>query len=201
MNTLLRLVRGALEWVVQKAIKKYNHAIREVYTSIAAGRTLASKDLATYPSKGNRQELDRCWLALLHREGLMPFLDSEPEPPAALSLAIQEFNQGQYWQCHETLEGIWLPEHYPLRLFYHGLIKAAVGLLHLERHNRHGALVKLRDADYTLAPFLPQFIGVDTDRLRRDIIERLTLLTANGPVAWTAIDQLPPVQILYHPQS
>jgi len=162
---------------------------------------LITRDLAKYPSKGKRQELDHRWLALLHRDGLSPFLDSVPGPPADLSLAIEEFNRGQYWQCHETLEGIWLPEHYPWRLFYHGLIKAAVGLLHLERHNRHGAVVKLGDADYTLAPFLPQFMGVDTDRLRRDVMERLALLTADGPVRWEAVDQLPPVQIFDHPPS
>lgn len=161
---------------------------------------MTTEELAIYPSRGNRRELDHRWLALLHRDGPSPFLAAVPEPPAELGLAIEEFNQGQYWQCHETLERVWLPERYPLRLFYHALIKAAVGLLHLERHNRHGAVVKLRDAEFTLAPFMPQFMGVDTDQLHRDIMNRLALLPTDSPVDWEAIDRLPGVQISRCPQ-
>ena len=73
-----------------------------------------------------------------------------PDPPPEFELALAEFNNGQFWECHETLERLWLPEQYPLRLFYHGLIKAAVGLLHLERRNRRGAISKLTDAVCTL---------------------------------------------------
>ena len=162
---------------------------------------MTTQNLATSPSKGNRQQLDRRWLSLLHREGLPPFAGGVPQPPVELGLAIAELNQGQYWQCHETLERIWLPEHYPLRLFYHGLIKVAVGLLHLERHNRHGALVKLRDAEYTLAPFRPRFMGVDTERLRRDILERLAILPEGGTVDWEAVDRLPAVTIDLQPET
>lgn len=161
---------------------------------------MTTEDLATYPSRGNRREQDHLWLARLSQEGLSPFLGhlgEMPEAPVDLGKAIDEFNRGEYWRCHETLEGIWLPERYPLRLFYHGLIKAAVGLLHLERRNRHGAVVKLRDAVYTLAPFLPQFMGLDTGRLHRDVIERLALLRSGGPVDWEAIERLPPVRIYW----
>ena len=109
----------------------------KTYTSQVESRgdSVAAVNLPAYSSKGNRRTLDRWWLESLHREGRSRFLASVPEPPAELALAIAEFNRGQYWQCHETLERLWLPEQYPLRLFYHGLIKVAVGLLHLERHN------------------------------------------------------------------
>ena len=96
-------------------------------------------NLPTRPPKGQRRLLDQLWLTKLKQEGrgaLRPFISI---PPPALGLAISQFNQGQYWQCHETLEAIWMSEEYPLRLVYHGLIKAAVGLLHLERHNQAGA--------------------------------------------------------------
>ena len=156
---------------------------------------MAAVSLPVYPSKGNRRTLDRWWLESLHREGRSQFLASVPEPPAELALAIAEFNRGQYWQCHETLERLWLPEQYPLRLFYHGLIKVAVGLLHLERYNRRGATAKLRDGEYTLTPFLPRFMGVETQRLRRDVVQRLTCLRVDGPVDWKAIDRLAAVLI------
>ena len=180
---------------------------------------MAAVDLPKYPSKGNRRSLDSGWLTLLRRDGLPSYLTGVPDPPADLRLAIEELNQGEYWRCHETLERLWLIESYPLRLYYHGLIKVAVGLLHLERHNRHGAVTKLRDAEYTLTPFLPRFMGVDTDQLRRDVIERLSHLQTTSPwaehwpdavtdhpedrldmwvkrsAAWEAIARLPPVHI------
>ncbi len=92
---------------------------------------MSTGDLPKYAAKGERQKLDLDWIKLLHQEGLPPFLPVASDPPAKFGQAIREFNRAQYWQCRETLEELWLPEGYPLRLFYHGLIKAAVGLLHL----------------------------------------------------------------------
>lgn len=156
---------------------------------------MTTRDLPAYPTRGDRRRLDQRWLELLHREGLSPFLSETPASPHELLQAAEEFNRGQYWLCHETLESLWLPEHYPLRLFYHGLIKAAVGLLHLERHNQPGATAKLSDAQHTLAPFLPQFMGIKTDCLRQDVIQRLAYVESAQPVDWDAVDRLPPVKI------
>ena len=156
---------------------------------------MSSSNLPRYPTKGLRRALDRDWLALLHRDGPTRFLISLPEPPAAFNRARHEFNQGEYWRCHETLEGLWLEEAYPLRIYYHAIIKAAVGMLHLTRHNGQGALSKLRDAEFGLTPFLPSFMGVDTEELRRQVVERLSYLEAVVRVDWPALDELPPAQI------
>ncbi|MCE2464033.1 MAG: DUF309 domain-containing protein, partial [Dehalococcoidia bacterium] len=137
---------------------------------------MTTADLPTSPNKAGRRALDTSWLAFLHQYGLSKYLKVIPTPPAGLELAIEEFNQRDYWQCHETLEGLWLPERYPVRLFYHALIKASVGLLHLRRHNKRGATVKMQDAKYGLVPFLPGFMGVNTDRLHSDVLERLAYL-------------------------
>jgi hypothetical protein len=153
------------------------------------------RGLPTYPAKGDRRNLDEAWLDQLHRDGIAGHLKEVPEPPPELGQAIEEFNQGQYWQCHETLESIWLPEQYPLRLFYHALIKAAVGLLHLKRRNRHGALVKLGDTEHALAPFIPEFMGIETGRLRQDIKDRWEYVRVDFAADWDTIENLPPVQI------
>ncbi len=156
---------------------------------------MTALELSAYPTKGNRRELDKAWLRTLHREGLAGIIDVAPVAPGELNEAIEEFNLGQYWQCHETLEAIWLPERYPLRLFYHGLIKAAVGLLHLQRRNRHGALVKLSDAQYTLSPFPSQYMGIDTANLVKEIGHRLELVKVEPPAEWEAIEKLLAVRI------
>ena len=157
--------------------------------------SIAYQHLPAYPSKGNRRTLDQRWLDRLHREGLEKLLADDQRPPAELGLAVAQFNQGEFWTCHETLERVWLTVHYPLRLFYHGLIKAAVGLLHLERRNRRGAALKLHDAANTLAPFMPRFMGIDVEGLRRDTLDRLTYLQVDGRVDWPAVSRLPPVRL------
>lgn len=153
---------------------------------------MAAAELPTRPSKGSRRKLDMQWLEKLHLEG---YFGPVPDPPAELERGVLEFNRGEYWRSHETLEGIWLGEAYPLRLFYQGLIKTAAGLLHLERHNRRGAAAKLEEAGYNLVPFLPRFMGLDTEGLHGDVMERLTLLRPSENVDWKAIDRLPPVKI------
>ena len=154
-------------------------------------------DLPRYAAKGQRRKLDQDWLELLHQGGLPPSLAQLPPAPEALKQAVVEFNRGEYWQCHETLEELWMPEAYPLRLFYHGLIKAAVGLLHLQRHNYNGALIKLRETEYMLAPFQPSFMGVDTGGLFRDVSQRLRLLPEDEEkVDWREIDRLTPAHMV-----
>ena len=152
-------------------------------------------NLPTHPPKGQRRSLDHLWLTKLEQEGRGALPSSIPQRPPALTLAVAEFNQGQYWQCHETLEEIWMSEEYPLRLFYHGLIKAAVGLLHLERHNRLGARLKLKDAERTLAPFVPDMMGIDIAKLLADIKQRLKFIDGDLELMQDSVDPLPAVQI------
>ena len=153
---------------------------------------MAVVELQTHPERGARRTLDRQWLEKLHHEG---YSGPQPEPPEALDLAIQQFNGSEYWLSHETLEALWLAEQYPLRLFYHALIKAAAGLLHLERHNRRGGTSKLSDAVSGLVPFLPRFMRIDTRGLHRDLDRLLSHLRVSGIVDWKAIDLLPSVKI------
>ena len=152
-------------------------------------------NLPTHPPKGQRQSLDQLWLTKLEQEGRGALPHRIPKRPPALRLAVTQFNQGQYWECHETLEEIWLSEEYPLRLFYHGLIKAAVGLLHLERHNRRGANLKLRDAERALTPFIPDMMGIDIAKFLADIKQRLELIESGTDSVQDAVYALPAVQI------
>lgn len=92
----------------------------------------------------------------------------ESRPPTELYQAIEEFNSAYFFRCHETLEALWLKEDYPLRLFYQGILKIAVGFLHLQRRNKRGAVAKLREGLDTLEPFGPQFMGVEVGNLRAD---------------------------------
>ncbi|MBI2935257.1 MAG: hypothetical protein HYY31_00370, partial [Chloroflexi bacterium] len=85
---------------------------------------------------------------------------------------------------------------YPLRLFYYALIKAAVGFVHIQRHNRLGACNQLRVAEAYLRPFLPSFLGVQTVLLWQEVGEWLRRLQENLP-SWKPLDELPRPRILY----
>lgn len=68
-----------------------------------------------------------------------------PDPEAAiLRLAVDQFNRGEYFACHETLERLWLPARPPERGTYQGLIQIAAGLHQLARGNHRGAVALLR---------------------------------------------------------
>ena len=103
---------------------------------------------------------------------------------------MEQFNSGLYWECHETLEEVWLETLYPVRFFYHAIIKVSVGFHHMNRHNRHGARVKLGDAVRLLPFFQPQFLRVRTDALLRDASTWLESLGNTDHVDWTALDAL-----------
>ncbi|MFO0212823.1 MAG: DUF309 domain-containing protein, partial [Pseudanabaena sp.] len=45
--------------------------------------------------------------------------------------AIFQFNNGDYYACHDTLEAIWNDAWQSDRAFYQGILQIAVGLYHL----------------------------------------------------------------------
>src|SRR5215831_14859692 len=82
--------------------------------------------------------------------------------PMSLERGIELFNRGLYWEAHEAWEEVWMPDRYgPDRGFYKGLIQVAAGCLHYRRHNRRGAINKLRSGTEYLRPYLPRHRGVD----------------------------------------
>jgi uncharacterized protein len=52
---------------------------------------------------------------------------------------LELFNAGRFFECHEAWEEAWKRSHGDEKLFYQGLIQAAVAILHAERGNLEGA--------------------------------------------------------------
>ena len=57
----------------------------------------------------------------------------EGQQDPRLQKGIEEFNQQLFFECHETLEEIWLEEHGEDRRFYQGIIQIAAGYYKLEQ--------------------------------------------------------------------
>lgn len=73
---------------------------------------------------------------------------------------VDEFNRGLFYQCHETLEEIWLEDHGPEREFYQGLIQVAAGYFKWEQEVPRGAVKLLRAGIERLRPYRPVCRGV-----------------------------------------
>lgn len=92
---------------------------------------------------------------------------SEPLPEG-VQRGIEEFNAGQYFEQHETLELVWRAELRPIRDLYRGVLQIGVACLQVERGNASGALKMIDRAVKWLQPFRPMCQGIDVDRLLAD---------------------------------
>jgi hypothetical protein len=70
-----------------------------------------------------------------------PFMrHCDDNPPEMLLQAIDEFNRGDWFDCHESLEELWVGEEGETREFYQGLLQIAVALYHWRDGNFAGAV-------------------------------------------------------------
>lgn len=89
---------------------------------------------------------------------------------AVLNKGIQEFNDGDYFECHETLEDVWMIEAGPDRPFYQGLLQLSVGCFHLLNRNYAGAESQWSKAHAKLKDFGSQHLGVELKSLIPQIL-------------------------------
>jgi hypothetical protein len=122
----------------------------------------------------------------------------EPPPPLLLA-GIAQFNSGEYFEQHETLELLWKAERRDVRRLYQGILQIGVAFHHLRRRNHHGTVYMLTRGARYLAPFAPRCQGVDVEALLRDAAAVLTEIERLGPDRLADFDwQLAP-KVRLHP--
>jgi predicted metal-dependent hydrolase len=89
-------------------------------------------------------------------------------PPAALIEGIAQFNRGEYFEQHETLELLWRAERRDIRYLYQGILQIGVAFYHLRKLNHHGTVYMLTRGPSYLAPFAPVCQRVDVRALLDD---------------------------------
>jgi len=92
-------------------------------------------------------------------------------PPLVLK-GIEEFNRGDYYEQHETLETAWRAEPRPVRELYQGILQVGVACYKLQRGNLPGAQKIFERGLRRLRRFTPECQGIDVTRLITDV-ERL----------------------------
>ena len=78
---------------------------------------------------------------------------------------VEQFNSGEFYACHDTLEALWMEAIEPDRTFYQGILQVAVALYHLGNRNLRGALILLGEGSNRLRRYQPDYWEVDVDSL------------------------------------
>ncbi|MGE5244049.1 MAG: DUF309 domain-containing protein [Betaproteobacteria bacterium] len=117
----------------------------------------------------------------------MPCWCDEP-PPALLLEGIAQFNRGEYFAQHETLELLWRAERRDVRFLYQGILQIGVAFHHLRRLNHHGTVYMLTRGARYLGPFAPRCQRVDVDALLGAAARALGEVERLGPARLAEFD-------------
>jgi uncharacterized protein len=111
----------------------------------------------------------------------------EPPPPLLLE-GIAQFNRGEFFEQHETLELLWRAERRNIRYLYQGILQIGVAFHHLRRLNHHGTVYMLTRGPRYLAPFAPRCQRVDVQALLTDAAAALCEVERLGPARLAEFD-------------
>ncbi len=104
---------------------------------------------------------------------------NEIYPPEWLQ-GVAEFNAGEYYACHDTLEALWMDSIDPDKKFYQGVLQIAVACYHLHNRNWRGAVTLLGEGIGRLPYYQPVYAGIDVARLIGDSSNLLKILQSIG---------------------
>ena len=111
----------------------------------------------------------------------------EPPPPQLVE-GIAQFNRGEFFEQHETLELLWRAERRDIRYLYQGILQIGVAFHHLRRLNHHGTVYMLTRGPRYLAPFAPRCQRVDVAALLHDAATALREVERLGPARLAEFD-------------
>jgi predicted metal-dependent hydrolase len=110
------------------------------------------------------------------------FTEEEVQERAHVLLAgVQQYNDGYFFEAHETLEDLWMQSPWPVRRFLQGLIQLAAAFVHLVRHEYPGTVRLLGHSLEKLHDFAPRYMGIDVETLLAQATKVREELLALGP--------------------
>lgn len=102
-------------------------------------------------------------------------------PPESFWQGVEQFNQQEFYACHDTLEALWMEALEPQKRFYQGILQIAVACYHLSNLNWRGAVVLLGEGIGRLRDYQPIYEGIDVTELLTQSFELLKALQQAGP--------------------
>ncbi|BAY96969.1 hypothetical protein NIES37_09060 [Tolypothrix tenuis PCC 7101] len=94
---------------------------------------------------------------------------------------VEQFNTGQFYACHDTLEALWIEASEPEKTFYQGILQIAVALYHLSNHNWRGAAILLGEGSNRLRRYPSSYGGIDLEALLIQSVALLQVLQKTSP--------------------
>ena len=88
---------------------------------------------------------------------------------------IEEFNRGLFFECHDTLEDLWMETVGTDRLFLQGLIQVSVGFYHLFNENFRGAASQFSRGLGKLEKYRPSHRGIELNCFTEEVGRWLTV--------------------------
>jgi predicted metal-dependent hydrolase len=134
--------------------------------------------------ENSTSEFNFCYIAPEVVPYLMPNSASSPISdvlPDEFWQGIHQFNQGDYYDCHDTLEALWMAADPIKKSFYQGILQIAVGFYHLRNQNWRGAAILLGEGSQRLEFYEPDYGGIDVTHLLDQSQTWLAALQETGP--------------------
>jgi predicted metal-dependent hydrolase len=116
--------------------------------------------------------------------------ECDEAPSGALLRAFGEFNRGDWFECHETLEDLWIGEEGEMRDFYQGILQIAVALHHWRNGNFGGAVSLLEGGTNYLRRVCPVCQRIDVAGLIAAASRFHEVLVTLGPTRMEAVNRL-----------
>ncbi|BBD60004.1 hypothetical protein NIES2109_27970 [Nostoc sp. HK-01] len=108
---------------------------------------------------------------------------------------VEQFNSGQFYACHDTLEALWIEANEPEKTLYQGILQIAVALYHLKNNNLRGAVILLGEGSNRLRRYPDTYGGINVDELLSQSAALLTILQQTS-VNNISADELLQTQVL-----
>lgn len=112
----------------------------------------------------------------------------EESPSGQLLQGIREFNRGEWYECHETVEDLWIGSSGEVRDFYQGIIQIAIALHHWRNGNYGGAVSLLKGGGEYLRRVSDRCRWVDVSGLVADADRIRAALEACGKERMDTLD-------------
>jgi predicted metal-dependent hydrolase len=112
----------------------------------------------------------------------------EESPPGQLLLAIRQFNAQEWFECHETLEDLWIGEKGEVRSLFQGILQIAVALHHWRNGNFGGAVSLFNGGVKLLSQVSDACLWVDVAQIIADANRMRVALEELGKERMDALD-------------
>jgi predicted metal-dependent hydrolase len=112
---------------------------------------------------------------------------SENLPPEFWQ-GVEQFNSGQFYACHDTLEALWIEAAEPEKSLYQGILQIAVALYHLGNHNLRGAMILLGEGSNRLRRYPASDCPIKVEEFFTQSVELLKQLQQTDPEEIASLD-------------